>query len=299
MTAASRRSSSRLPRRPASSTRRTSTSATTRSTSTPATRRRRRARRRPARDRPLLPGLAAPRERLELAAAAGSRRGAPRGRRHRLPLARPDDLRHRPARRPSVMADLRPSSSTRHEPTGPVETFSTERADRRRRAARSRPRTRPRSCSASTAAPAAREHQPDQRRPEELAPVRDRRVRVGAWPGTPSSPTSRGSAIAIGPTRSSSGTRRSWARPARRPPPCRVATSKASSTRSAPISGPSTRTWWPGRPSSRPGYPTFADGHDEMLVNDAIAESAREGRWVDVDRASRHRAARHRRSAVR
>jgi predicted dehydrogenase len=40
-----------------------------------------------------------------------------------------------------------------------------------------------------------------------------------------------------------------------------------------------------GRPSARPGYPTFADGHDEMLVNDAVAESARLGRWVDVVRA--------------
>ena len=39
-----------------------------------------------------------------------------------------------------------------------------------------------------------------------------------------------------------------------------------------------------GRPSERPPYPTFADGHDEMLVNDAIAESARLGRWVDVMR---------------
>jgi len=39
-----------------------------------------------------------------------------------------------------------------------------------------------------------------------------------------------------------------------------------------------------GGPSPRPTYPTFADGHDEMLVNDAIAESARTGRWVDVDR---------------
>ncbi len=39
-----------------------------------------------------------------------------------------------------------------------------------------------------------------------------------------------------------------------------------------------------GAPSSRPGYPTFADGHDEMLVGDAIAESARLGRWVDVVR---------------
>ena len=41
-----------------------------------------------------------------------------------------------------------------------------------------------------------------------------------------------------------------------------------------------------GRPSSSPGYPTFADGHDEMLVGDAITRSAREGRWVDVDRSA-------------
>ena len=39
-----------------------------------------------------------------------------------------------------------------------------------------------------------------------------------------------------------------------------------------------------GAPSSCPGYPTFADGHDEMLVGDAIARSAREGRWIAVDR---------------
>jgi predicted dehydrogenase len=36
--------------------------------------------------------------------------------------------------------------------------------------------------------------------------------------------------------------------------------------------------------SAHPGYPTFADGHDEMLVADAIARSAREGRWVNVAR---------------
>ena len=41
-----------------------------------------------------------------------------------------------------------------------------------------------------------------------------------------------------------------------------------------------------GAPSSRPGYPTFADGHDEMLVGDAVALSARESRWVTVDRPS-------------
>jgi predicted dehydrogenase len=44
-----------------------------------------------------------------------------------------------------------------------------------------------------------------------------------------------------------------------------------------------------GAPSSRPGYPTFADGHDEMLVGDAIARSARDGRWVTVERSSRSR----------
>jgi predicted dehydrogenase len=41
-----------------------------------------------------------------------------------------------------------------------------------------------------------------------------------------------------------------------------------------------------GAPSSRPSYPTFADGHDEMLVGEAIARSDREGRWVSVDRPS-------------
>jgi predicted dehydrogenase len=40
-----------------------------------------------------------------------------------------------------------------------------------------------------------------------------------------------------------------------------------------------------GAPSSSSCYPTFADGHDEMLVGDAIARSAREGRWVEVDRS--------------
>jgi predicted dehydrogenase len=40
-----------------------------------------------------------------------------------------------------------------------------------------------------------------------------------------------------------------------------------------------------GRPNPDPPYATFAAGHDEMLVNDAIAESARISRWVDVDRS--------------
>jgi predicted dehydrogenase len=41
-----------------------------------------------------------------------------------------------------------------------------------------------------------------------------------------------------------------------------------------------------GRPRERPPYATFADGHDEMLVNDAIAASAAAGRWTDVDRGA-------------
>ena len=40
-----------------------------------------------------------------------------------------------------------------------------------------------------------------------------------------------------------------------------------------------------GKPSE--GYPTFADGHDEMLVCDAVARSHREQRWVEVERAVR------------
>jgi predicted dehydrogenase len=41
-----------------------------------------------------------------------------------------------------------------------------------------------------------------------------------------------------------------------------------------------------GGPRPDPPYATFAAGHDEMLVNDAIALSAHESRWVDVDRTT-------------
>jgi predicted dehydrogenase len=41
-----------------------------------------------------------------------------------------------------------------------------------------------------------------------------------------------------------------------------------------------------GRPSERPPYATFADGHEEMLICDAIAESARTGSWVQVTRSA-------------
>lgn len=46
-----------------------------------------------------------------------------------------------------------------------------------------------------------------------------------------------------------------------------------------------------GAPSAFPAYPTIADGHDQMLVGDAIARSAREGRWIEVDRSGNAAAA--------
>jgi predicted dehydrogenase len=39
-----------------------------------------------------------------------------------------------------------------------------------------------------------------------------------------------------------------------------------------------------GGPSETPTYPTFADGHDVVLVTDAIAQSDREQRWTTVQR---------------
>jgi len=39
-----------------------------------------------------------------------------------------------------------------------------------------------------------------------------------------------------------------------------------------------------GRPSVDPNYPTFADGHDVLLVTEAVSRSARDQRWVPVER---------------
>ena len=39
-----------------------------------------------------------------------------------------------------------------------------------------------------------------------------------------------------------------------------------------------------GRPAAAPAYATFEDGHEEMLIGDAVLESARAGTWVDVRR---------------
>ena len=174
--------------RPAS-TRRTSTSATTRSTSTP---------------RELIADGGLGEVRLVTGRyfqdwllldsdwnwrlAARPRRRAAGGRRHRLALARPHDLRHRPARQPRSWPTSRRSSRRASEPTGPVETFSTERsADTVERADRDRghgddpPPLRRRRAR-------RREHLADQRRPEELARLRDRRLRRRLGAGTREQP---------------------------------------------------------------------------------------------------------------
>ena len=95
--------------------------------------------------------------------------------------------------------------------------------------------------------------------------------------GLASSPTSSGSATATAPTRSCSEPGADGRRPAGPRRRCPAATSRASPTRSARCSGPSTPTSSPAGRRRGPPTPTFADGHDEMLVGDAIAESARRG----------------------
>ena len=111
--------------------------------------------------------------------------------------------------------------------------------------------------------------------PQELAPVRDRRLRPArglglgaARPALDRPPRPAQRAPAPNPALMTAGRPR---------PRCRPATSRASPTPSAPCSERSTPTWSRGAAAS-PGLPTFADGHDEMLVGDAIAESARDGR---------------------
>ena len=147
-----------------------------------------------------------------------------------------------------VMADLATFVRTRREPTGPVETYSTESRDRHRHA-RDRDRGR-RDDPAPLRGRRTRrgQHQPDQRRAEELAPVRDRRValvgRLGfgaAGPDLVRPPRApeRDPDQEPGPD----GRRRT-----RRGRALRVATSRASGTPSRPTSGRSTRT---SRPAAR------------------------------------------------
>ena len=109
------------------------------------------------RDRPLLPGLAAPRHRLELAARARQGRRAAGGRRHRLALDRPDASSSPASGSSSVMADLATF----------VDAAPRADAGRSRRSRRSAPPRR------STRADG------DRGRRDDPAPLRERRPRLG------------------------------------------------------------------------------------------------------------------------
>jgi predicted dehydrogenase len=39
-----------------------------------------------------------------------------------------------------------------------------------------------------------------------------------------------------------------------------------------------------GKPAAEPRYPTFTDGHDALLVTEAVARSSREQRWIRIER---------------
>ncbi len=108
----------------------------------------------------------------------------------------------------SVMADMATFIKFRHMPEGPVESFSLERVGEHGRA-----RDQDRGCGHGPAPLRQRRawadgRQPDQRRPQELAPVRDRRQCRGRGLGLASSPTRCGWAIAAGQMRRSPATLR-------------------------------------------------------------------------------------------
>ena len=65
---------------------------------------------------------------------------------------------------------------------------------------------------------------------------------------------------------------------------CPRATPRASARRSASSTAPSIAAVAAGEPPAEPDYPTFADGHEQALIGDAIARSHAEGRWVEVTR---------------
>ena len=187
-------------------------------------------------------------------------------------------LHHRPARRRGhgrprhvhrARAASRPARSRRSRPSARPRPWR----------ATSRPRTRRRSCSASTngARGAVSVSQISAGRKNSLQYEIDGSSGAVAWDSEqpdqalarPPRPPQRDPASEPGPH----GPRR--AAPRR---PCRAATSRASSTPSAALFRAVYADVAAGAPSSstRP-IPTFADGHDEMLVGDAIAAERARG----------------------
>ena len=113
--------------------------------------------------------------------------------------------------------------------------------------------------------------------PQELAPVRDRRQCRRGRVGQREARTSCGWATAAGQTRSLARDAALMTTPAARPRHCRPATSKVSPTRSPRCSGPFTQTSPTAGCARTRRTPTFADGHEEMLVGDAIARERADG----------------------
>ena len=240
--------------------------------------RRRRAGRRPADQRALLPGLAALRHRLELAPRArsgGALRAVGDIGSHWIDLTSfVSGLKVA-----EVMADMATFIPVRQQPAGPVETFSTERATN----------TIPREIRTEDMATVLMRYENGARGvfavsqlsagPQEPPPVRGRRVgrRRRLGPGEPGPavagpprPAERDPAAQPGADdaarpgrgRAAGRPRRRFRRHARRPLPRRLCRRGA------------------GGMSEHPPYATFADGHEAMLVGDAIANSSRTGGWV-------------------
>ena len=183
----------------------------------------------------------------------------------------------------AVMADLTTFIPVRHKPAGPVLTFSTERA------AETIP-VEIRTEDAASTAPSLRgrrprlgQHQPAQPRPQEQPRLPDRRLllrrRVGLgaagslWIGHRDRPNElllRNPALmnadGVAAARLPGGHVEGFA-----------------DTFGAVFSAVYADVL-AGRPSEHPRYATFADGHEEMLIGDAVLESSRSGRWVQVAR---------------
>ncbi len=184
------------------------------------------------------------------------------------------------------MADLATFIATRQEPTGPVETFSTERAsDSVERGIGTEDTATILLRFEGGARGAVSISQISAGRKNSLVYEIDGSDGAVAWDSRAARPGC-GSATATGPTRSL----------IRNPALMGAAGQAAAALPGGHVEGFADtfgalfRAVYAdvaaGRPSSAPGYPTFADGHDEMLVGEAIARSAREGRWVDVDRTT-------------
>ena len=179
----------------------------------------------------------------------------------------------------AVMADLTTFMPVRKQPVGPVESFSTERAGRRRSTARSRPRTPPACSCASRAARAASStlSQVSAGRKNHLHWEIDGSLASAAW--------------------RAEAPEELWLGHRDRPNELLLREPGARRTRACPGGhaegfAETFRELYravytavaAGAPPAEPDYPTFAAGHEQALIGDAIARSHAEGRWVGVHR---------------